>query len=160
MKHVRLLEPMSNHVYATCPSFLLSCMSNLPWVEISSTTNELFRSRAADIDSAARYGRLDQFLRPIISQWQNPGLGQRLSSYASFCELLGLSDVQKYLSARGVHRIQDWSSQPLDNEGKALQQRMTVSLEVRNAMDGNSVLRKLTFFGCSRASQFELRRRC
>ena len=44
--------------------------------------------------------------------------------------MLGLDDLQKYLTARAVHKIPDWSSCPLDDEGRALQDRMGKALEV------------------------------
>ena len=79
-----------------------------------------------------REARLDLFMQPLIEQWQSSELAQSLSSSEAFSKLLGLDDLQKYLAAREVHKIPDWSSCPLDDEGRALQDRMGKALEVIN----------------------------
>jgi exportin-5 len=82
------------------------------------------------VDPQIREARVDQFYQPLIDQWQNPALGHSLSSFQSFTKLLGLDGLQQYLSTRAVQRIPDWSSHPLDDEGKTLQARMEVALDV------------------------------
>jgi exportin-5 len=44
-----------------------------------------------------------------------------LSSYAGFCELVGLDKAQRYLAQRRIHEIADWGAAELDAEGLALQ---------------------------------------
>ena len=85
--------------------------------------------RAPSVEVHLRQERLDQFVRPLIDQWQSPGLGHSLSSFADFNGLLGLTNLQQYLASRAVHQISDWSSHPLDVEGKLLQEQM------QNAVD-------------------------
>ena len=77
-----------------------------------------------------REARLGHFLQSLIAQWQHPGLGGALSSFDGFCELLGLESLQDYASRRTLHLIPDWSSHPLDDEGKLLQSRVQSALEV------------------------------
>ena len=85
--------------------------------------------RAPSVELHLRETRLDQFVQPLIDQWQNPALSQSLSSFADFNKLIGLSHLQGYLASRGVHRIPDWSSHALDDEGKALQNQMQNALD-------------------------------
>jgi len=85
--------------------------------------------RAPSVELQLREARLDQFLQPLIDQWQNPRLSQSLSSSADFNQLLGLSNLQPYLASRAVHRIPDWSSHALDDEGKILQGQMQSALD-------------------------------
>ena len=42
-----------------------------------------------------------------------------------------MSNLQQYLMSRNVQAIEDWSSYPLDDEGKALQVQMTNAIDVR-----------------------------
>ncbi|KAK4696105.1 exportin-5, partial [Lecanoromycetidae sp. Uapishka_2] len=85
--------------------------------------------RATSVDFQAREARLEQFLQPLMDQWQNPNLTQSLSSFDSFSRLLGLENLPQYLSSRAVHKIPEWSSQPLDDEGKILQAQMQNALD-------------------------------
>ena len=82
------------------------------------------------MDPKPREARLESFIHPIVGQWQSSELSDSLSSFEGFSELLGLGNIQKYLSARNVHRIPDWSSHPLDDEGKSIQSQMQDALEV------------------------------
>lgn len=66
----------------------------------------------------------------MILQWQSDDLSRSLSSFDNFCELVGLGGIQHYISARGLHQIQDWPLHPLDEEGKLLQLHMQSAIEV------------------------------
>lgn len=77
--------------------------------------------RATNIDQATRLERLQSFVEPVLSQWRDENLRNALGSYNGFCEIIGLDKAQRYLAARGVHRISDWGSVELDAEGIALQ---------------------------------------
>lgn len=77
-----------------------------------------------------RQERLENFLLPLMSSWQNPELSSSLSTFDGFCQLLGLGNVQPYINARAFHQVKDWSSCPLDDEGKLLQMLMQNALEV------------------------------
>ena len=86
------------------------------------------------MDQTQREEKLDYFLNPLIEQWRTPSLRNSLSSFNGFCELLGLGSLQQYALSRGMHRTHDWSSQPLDEEGRVLQSRIQDSLEVSKGM--------------------------
>ncbi|KAI1295050.1 armadillo-type protein [Xylaria venustula] len=99
--------------------------------------------RSRQLDQATKIQKLQGFLNPIRTQWQDPQLKQSLSSRASFFELMGLDKAQNYVIRKRMHEVQDWGSVELDEEGKALQ----VELEARQA----SIPLRLTksFLSCS-----------
>lgn len=68
---------------------------------------------------------------PIRAQWQSNELGESISSYSAFCQLLGLDKAQQYLASRNVHQIKDWGDCSLDAEGLALQSDLEDRLKVR-----------------------------
>lgn len=77
--------------------------------------------RATRIDQGTRVQRLQQFIEPVKSQWNNENLKRALSSYQGFSELMALDKAQSYLARRRIHEISDWGSVELDAEGLALQ---------------------------------------
>ncbi|KAI3319947.1 ARM repeat-containing protein [Xylariaceae sp. AK1471] len=77
------------------------------------------RSRRLDQDTKVQ--KLQGFLDPIRTQWQDTRLKQSLNTHASFCELMALDKAQQYVTRKRMHEIQDWGSVELDEEGKALQ---------------------------------------
>lgn len=85
--------------------------------------------RAASVDPGPRQERLEAFLQPLVAQWQNDVLTNSLSSFSSFCELLGCGGIQQYMSKRALHVIPDWSMHLLDDEGKEVQAHMQHALE-------------------------------
>ena len=85
--------------------------------------------RANSLNEAERLQRLQAFLEPISRQWQNERLSQSLQSFQGFCDMLGMGNLQPYLSARNVHQITDWAGQPLDNEGETLRNHLQTALE-------------------------------
>ncbi|MCJ1467281.1 hypothetical protein MMC07_005905 [Pseudocyphellaria aurata] len=85
--------------------------------------------RATSVDEPPREARLESFLQPQVSQWQRNDLSHSLSSFEGFCELVGLGGIQHYVSVRSLHQVQEWSSHPLDEEGKLLQLHMQTALE-------------------------------
>ena len=60
----------------------------------------------------------------------NPALESSISSFPSFCDLLGLNKVQEYLTSRRVHEIQNWAQYTLDPEGQAIQAELDERLKV------------------------------
>ncbi|CAD6571764.1 MAG: hypothetical protein ASARMPREDX12_004682 [Alectoria sarmentosa] len=86
--------------------------------------------RATSVDSKPREERLDQFLQPMIDQWQDRGLSNSLSSFDKFSRLLGLENLQQYLFSRAVNKLPNWSAHPLDDQGKALQIHMQNALDI------------------------------
>ena len=85
--------------------------------------------RAGSVDVAPREARLEQMVNPVVEQWQDSELSRSLSSIHAFAELLGMGSLQQYLISRNVQNIEDWSSHPLDDEGKSLQLQITNALE-------------------------------
>ncbi|KAI1130165.1 armadillo-type protein [Nemania abortiva] len=83
--------------------------------------------RSRRLDQTTKIQKLQGFLNPIRTQWQDPRLKQSLSSHANFYELMGLDRAQGYVMRKQMHEIQDWGSVELDEEGKALQ----IELEAR-----------------------------
>lgn len=85
--------------------------------------------RATSVDPGPRQERLEMFLQPLVAQWQSDELTNSLASFDSFCELLGCGGIQQYVSQRALHQIPDWSTCPLDDEGKALRAHMQDAIE-------------------------------
>ena len=73
------------------------------------------------LDQETKLQRLNQFIEPIKTQWQNPQLKSSLASYSGFCQLMALDKAQRYLASHRVNEIRDWGAQELDAEGLALQ---------------------------------------
>lgn len=85
--------------------------------------------RAGTIDLGPREARMRQMIQPNMDQWQDKALEASLSSLESFCRLLGLDGVQNYLVSHKAQNIEDWSLQPLDDEGLALQKRIQSAID-------------------------------
>ncbi|KAL8633297.1 hypothetical protein Q9189_001018 [Teloschistes chrysophthalmus] len=85
--------------------------------------------RATSVDPQPRQERLQNFVQPLIAQWQSDELTNSLATFDSFCELLGCGGIQQYVSQKALHKLPDWSAQPLDDEGKGLQAQMQHALE-------------------------------
>lgn len=81
--------------------------------------------RAKGIDPAIRMERLQAFIAPVKQLWQNPALDTAVSSFDGFNKLLGLDKVREYLVARQVHKITEWGSFNLDDEGIAIQNELS-----------------------------------
>ncbi|KAF2500371.1 ARM repeat-containing protein [Lophium mytilinum] len=77
--------------------------------------------RCTIIDQETREARLRQMLGTVKEAWQNDEFSQSLSSFGSFCEMLGMSQLPDFFSAHSFQRVQDWSAQSLDGEGQAMQ---------------------------------------
>ncbi|OHF04378.1 hypothetical protein CORC01_00230 [Colletotrichum orchidophilum] len=86
--------------------------------------------RASNIDPAKQVDRLQEFIKPVTSSWQNQELKNALSSYSGFCELMALDKAKRYLMSHRVHEVKEWGSCELDAEGLALQ----AELEERQKM--------------------------
>lgn len=80
--------------------------------------------RASNIDPANQVQRLQEFIKPVTSSWQNQELKNALSSYSGFCELMALDKAKRYLTSHRVHEVKDWGSCELDAEGLALQSEL------------------------------------
>jgi len=132
----RLAMRFANHLVSIFPEVEQKLMSVSQTVAPDEQTRARYSSvlfiimhRATSVEPHIRQERLDEFLQPLISQWRDPGLGQSLSSFPEFSRMLGLEKLQQYLASRAVHKIQDWSSHPLDDEGIVLQKQMQSALD-------------------------------
>lgn len=132
----RLAMRYANHLISIFPEVEQKLMSVSQSVAPDEQTRSRYSSvlfiimhRATSMESRIRQARLDEFLQPLINQWQDPSLGQSLSSFPEFSRMLGLESLQRYLTSRAVHRIQDWSSHSLDDEGIVLQKHMQSALD-------------------------------
>ena len=95
--------------------------------------NTLISQRAANINEQKREARLEEFIAHVMRTWQDPALSASLSSFAGFCDLLGLSNLQSYLVKRKVNQIEDWAATPLDEEGQGLRLQMEAARDVCGA---------------------------
>ncbi|KAH8661650.1 armadillo-type protein [Tricladium varicosporioides] len=77
--------------------------------------------RATNIDPDLRLRKLQGFINPVQQLWKDPQLEQSITSFAGFCDLLGLDGVREFLVSRRVHEIDNWALYQLDAEGQALQ---------------------------------------
>ncbi|RYP11473.1 hypothetical protein DL765_007782 [Monosporascus sp. GIB2] len=77
--------------------------------------------RSSRLDNATKVQKLQSFIDPVKSLWQNERLKQGLTSFSRFCSLLALDKAQDYMARRRVHEMSDWGSVELDAEGQALQ---------------------------------------
>ncbi|THX04111.1 hypothetical protein D6D17_05791 [Aureobasidium pullulans] len=77
--------------------------------------------RASAVDSQARLARLEQIIQPVVETWQDPQLTEALSTFSGFYNVVGLGGLPEYLTAQRYASVQDWSNQPLDQEGKVRQ---------------------------------------
>ncbi|KAL9125608.1 MAG: hypothetical protein Q9217_005205 [Psora testacea] len=85
--------------------------------------------RATKVDRAPREARLEQYLSPLIAQWQDEALRQSLSSFEAFSQRLGLGNLQQYFISRSIRDIAEWSAHSLDDEGKSIQTQMQTAID-------------------------------
>lgn len=85
----------------------------------------IIMQRASNLDPNLRHSRLAGFLAPIREAWQDEEFRRMSSSFEGFCTMLGLENVGSYMQAKQAHKLEDWSSVALDNEGKLVQEEMT-----------------------------------
>ncbi|KAF2728249.1 ARM repeat-containing protein [Polyplosphaeria fusca] len=77
--------------------------------------------RSTALDQATRENRLKQMLQQVKDAWQNDQLTKSISSFQSFCGLLGMEHLPEFLSSNSFKDVQDWSGQALNADGQALQ---------------------------------------
>ena len=82
------------------------------------------------MDEVQRETLLEEFVRPLALQWQEQKFATSLQTFAGFCDLLGLSNLQNYLVVRKVNLTENWAAIPLDEEGKALKSSIEVAQNV------------------------------
>ncbi|RMJ25119.1 hypothetical protein PHISP_04018 [Aspergillus sp. HF37] len=85
----------------------------------------IIMQRANNVYPSLRESRLISFVDPIRHAWQDEEFTRMCSSFEGFCILLGLQDVGPYLQMKEARNIEDWSSTPLDPQGRRVQEEMT-----------------------------------
>ncbi|GKZ28903.1 hypothetical protein AbraIFM66950_001527 [Aspergillus brasiliensis] len=85
----------------------------------------IIMQRANNVEPYLRQSRLVSFVEPIKHAWQEEEFRNMSSTFEGFCLMLGLQSVGPYMQARQAPKIEDWSSVPLDPEGKLIQEEMT-----------------------------------
>lgn len=81
--------------------------------------------RCTTLDEGQKKERLRQMLDPIKAAWQDPAFTSSLSSFESFCNMIGFGNLGEFLTSKNFHKTSNWSAQPLDSEGQALQASIT-----------------------------------
>lgn len=77
--------------------------------------------RCSTLDRATQEIRMKEMLDQVKEGWNNPAFTSSMSSFDSFCNLLGMEHLPEFLVSNRFAEIQDWAEQPLPEEGQALQ---------------------------------------
>ncbi|KAF2868934.1 armadillo-type protein [Massariosphaeria phaeospora] len=77
--------------------------------------------RCTTLDRASQEARLKHMFKPVKDAWLNEEFGKSVSDFQSFCGGLGMERLPDFLSANKFRGVQDWSEQPLDSDGQAMQ---------------------------------------
>ncbi|KAJ9237889.1 hypothetical protein DTO169E5_5060 [Paecilomyces variotii] len=89
----------------------------------------IIMQRASNVDPYLRETRLQAFIDPVRQAWQNEEFKSMSSSFGGFCNLLGLDKVGPYMQAKQAQKIEDWSTVPLESEGKQIQEEMSAKFQ-------------------------------
>ncbi|KAI8939807.1 hypothetical protein NX059_003546 [Plenodomus lindquistii] len=77
--------------------------------------------RCTTLERSTQEERMRQMLNQVKEAWQNPEFTEAISSFQSFCEILGMGQLPDFLAANNFRGVQDWSGQTLPSDGQALQ---------------------------------------
>lgn len=77
--------------------------------------------RSTILDRDTQTARMKQMLDTVQSAWQNDNFTSSISSFQSFCGVLGMDRLPQFLDANNFRGTQDWSEQPLGADGQDLQ---------------------------------------
>jgi exportin-5 len=69
-------------------------------------------------------------MEPVRNAWQNADFRDMSASFTGFCELLGLEKVGPYMQSKQAANIEEWTSIPLDDLGKDIQEQLTKRFQV------------------------------
>ncbi|PGH29705.1 exportin-5 [[Emmonsia] crescens] len=95
-----------------------------PQMELSSILL-IIMQRAPQVDPVLRQSRLQLFIEPIRQSWSSEEFKRISTSFEGFCQILGLEQIWPYLQRVQAQKVEDWSTIPLDEEGKKIQAHMT-----------------------------------
>ncbi|KAF1946379.1 ARM repeat-containing protein [Clathrospora elynae] len=77
--------------------------------------------RCTTLERATQEERMRQMLNRVKDAWRNDEFTQAISSFQSFCGVLGMGQLPEFLSANNFRGVQDWSEQTLPSDGQTLQ---------------------------------------
>jgi exportin-5 len=77
--------------------------------------------RCTTLDKATQEQRMRLMLNQVKDAWSNDEFSKSISTFQSFCGVLGLGQLPEFLSANSFRGVSDWSEQPLSSDGQALQ---------------------------------------
>jgi exportin-5 len=77
--------------------------------------------RCTTLDHATKEIRMRRMLDRIKNAWQNDAFSKGISSFQSFCGLVGMEHLPNFLSTNNFRGVHDWTDQPLGGDGQALQ---------------------------------------
>ncbi|KAF2148856.1 hypothetical protein K461DRAFT_232319 [Myriangium duriaei CBS 260.36] len=84
--------------------------------------------RSMQLNESTRVARLQPLLEPVANAWSSAELTSRLSSFQSFCSLIGLDDLMAYVRNARFSTTQDWSNAKLDDAGVQFRSRINAAL--------------------------------
>ncbi|EEQ88473.2 nuclear import and export protein Msn5 [Blastomyces dermatitidis ER-3] len=116
------LEPKIREIIST------STTGDRPQMELSSILL-IIMQRAPQVDPDIRQSRLQLFVEPIRQSWSSEEFKQISTSFEGFCQILGLDQIWPYLQRLQAQKVEDWSTIPLDEEGKNIQAHMTTKFQ-------------------------------
>ncbi|OJD21796.1 hypothetical protein ACJ73_06862 [Blastomyces percursus] len=105
-----------------------STTGDRPQMELSSILL-IIMQRAPQVDPDIRQSRLQLFIEPIRQSWSSEEFKQISISFEGFCQILGLNQIWPYLQRLQAQKVEDWSTIPLDEEGKKIQAHMTTKFQ-------------------------------
>lgn len=82
--------------------------------------------RSTNIDLEQRLTKMRQLLEPVKAGWSDPEIANAAESFQSFCTFLGFAPLPEYFMNHKFSTIEDWSAQQLDQQGKKIQDGITV----------------------------------
>ncbi|KAF2122033.1 armadillo-type protein [Lophiotrema nucula] len=77
--------------------------------------------RSTTLDRDTQEARLKQMLNRVKDAWRTDDFTSSISSFSSFCGLIGMQNLPDFLSEHNFQNVNDWSAQSLDSEGQAMQ---------------------------------------
>jgi exportin-5 len=81
--------------------------------------------RCTTLDRETKEARMRQMLNQVKDAWQNDEFSNAISSFQSFCGIVGMGQLPDFLSTNNFRGVQDWTEQPLGSDGQALQTAIT-----------------------------------
>lgn len=76
--------------------------------------------------------RLESYVAQPMSKWKDARFHEKMQSFAGFCDLLHIKDVEQYFCRRNAVQTEDWSTISLDKEGVAMKSQIDGSQHVNH----------------------------